>query len=145
MNKKQNTIFWLIIAVLGIVSIIFFLKFFINQGKKGNYGISKNLTTISFDTTTIDLDSVIYNNPKEVVFSFTNTGSNPLLIHTVLVSCGCTLPIWDKKPVLHGKTGNITVIYNASDLGFFRKSITVVANTTPNQINLTIQGEVKWE
>lgn len=145
MSKKKNTIFWLTITIIGIISLVLFLRFFINKEKERSYFKSGNLTTIAFDSTIIDLGSLIFNQPKEAVFSFINTGSNPLIIHTVRASCGCTLPVWPKKAILPGKAGIISVTYNASDIGFYMKIISVVANTTPNQINLTIQGEVKWE
>lgn len=142
MSKKQNTLFWITITALCIISIILFLRFFSNKKKHGTAGERINLTTISFDSTSLNAGSLIFNQPKEVVFNFINTGEYPLIIYTVRASCGCTLPVWPKKTVLPGKVGIISVTYNARDAGRFMKSISVIANTTPNPITLKIHGEV---
>ncbi len=145
MSKKQNTLFWLIITAFVIISLFLLLQFFSNNEKYEIAGGIKNSTAISFDSKTINMGSLIFNQPKEAVFSFTNTGEFPLIIHTVRASCGCTLPVWPKKTVKPGKAGTIRVIYNASDIGHFHKSINVIANTRPNPITLKIYGDVKKE
>ena len=145
MSKKQNALFWLAITALVAISLVLFLQFFSNQKKQILTDGIKNSTTISFDSTTINMGSIIFNQPKEAVFDFINTGESPLIIHTVRASCGCTLPVWPKKTVKPGKAGAIRVIYNASDIGHFHKSINVIANTRPNPITLKIYGRVKKE
>src|SRR5688572_19522717 len=47
----------------------------------------------------------------EHVFTFTNTGKEPLLIQRVQPSCGCTTPDWTKDAVAPGKTGMIKASY----------------------------------
>lgn len=76
-------------------------------------------------------------------FSFTNTGSIPLIILGVEASCGCTTPEWSREPILPGKGGFIKVSYNPEQRpGAFAKSITVNANVPKNIRVLTISGEV---
>lgn len=77
------------------------------------------------------------------VFKFKNTGKTPLILTDVKASCGCTVPTWPQnKPVMPGKTGEISVKYNTSKLGAFNKAITVTSNATNSTVELRIRGEV---
>lgn len=75
-------------------------------------------------------------------FVFTNTGTDPVVISNVTVSCGCTTPIWSKAPVLPGKTGIIKATFNAAAVGSFNKPVTVFSNTEGGSITLYLNGEV---
>ncbi len=75
-------------------------------------------------------------------FVFTNTGSDPVVISNVTVSCGCTTPVWSKDPVLPGKTGSVKATFNAATTGSFNKPVTVFTNTEGGSITLTLNGEV---
>ena len=58
-------------------------------------------------------------------------------------SCGCTIPEWEKSPILPGKTGKIKVGYNTNIKGNFRKSIEVYSNDPKKgRTILFIQGNV---
>ena len=82
--------------------------------------------------------------PVTHVFSFKNTGKEPLVLSSVTSTCGCTVPEWPKEPLLPGSTGSIKVTYNASNIGEFTKPITVVSNASATpQLILTIHGDVK--
>jgi hypothetical protein len=76
-------------------------------------------------------------------FEFSNTGKTPVVISNVQPSCGCTTPEWTREPIMPGKTGKVTAIYNTVGRpGNFSKTITVVNNGEVSQIILTIQGNV---
>ena len=62
------------------------------------------------------------------VFTFTNTGDEPLILSNVRASCGCTTPKWTQKPVMPGKTGEIGVRYNTNNLGGFTKTVTITSH-----------------
>lgn len=84
------------------------------------------------------------NENAEYTFIFFNTGNEPLIISNVSSTCGCTIPQWDKKPVMPGKHGSIKVKYNTSKKGLFRKIISVKSNDANNNvIILRISGIVK--
>lgn len=77
-------------------------------------------------------------------FTYTNKGDVPLIIRNVETSCGCTVPKWNRKPILPGESGSIRVTFNPRNRpGNFTKKITVYTNSggSPN-INLKISGEV---
>ncbi|MCP4312061.1 MAG: DUF1573 domain-containing protein [Bacteroidetes bacterium] len=76
-------------------------------------------------------------------FEFVNTGGDDLLVQNVTASCGCTAPQWTREPVPPGAKGYVAATYNpAGRPGPFRKYITVISNSNPGSIRLTIAGEV---
>jgi hypothetical protein len=143
MTRKKNILFWIVIIFVGILSILLFLQVFLSQSDHRTIKAEKNPTTISFDSTTIDMGSIVLYQPKEVAFRFINTGKNPLVIHSVKASCGCTTPKLPEKIIMPGETGTILITYNAANLGLFRKSINIYANVNHSPVSLEIYGEVK--
>ena len=76
-------------------------------------------------------------------FAFVNTGGGDLIIQNVTASCGCTAPEWTREPIAPGGKGYVAATYNpAGRPGPFRKYITVVSNSNPGSVRLTISGEV---
>jgi len=77
-------------------------------------------------------------------FEFINTGGSDLIIQNVTASCGCTAPRWTREPVPPGATGYVAATYNpAGRPGAFRKYVTVISNSDPASVRLTIAGEVE--
>jgi hypothetical protein len=75
--------------------------------------------------------------------AFVNTGGEDLFIQNVTASCGCTAPDWSREPIPPGGKGFVAATYNpAGRPGPFRKYITVVSNSDPGSVRLTITGEV---
>lgn len=112
-----------------------------------------NITVLQAQTTKepkIEFSQVVYNydtidqgSNGECIFTYKNIGNAPLVISKVSSSCGCTTPQVSKKPVMPGKTGIVTVKYNTSLLGAFRKTIVVKSNASnKNTAVLTIKGVV---
>lgn len=75
-------------------------------------------------------------------FVFTNTGTEPVVVSKVEVSCGCTTPDFTRDPILPGKTGVIRATYNAAALSTFLKPLTVLSNSESPSITLFLKGEV---
>lgn len=99
--------------------------------------------TISLKETDYDFGKIPQGKPVTHVFTFTNSGSTPLVLEAVQASCGCTTPEWSKDPVAAGATSKINVGYNAMNDGPFEKFITITYNgKQTKQIN--IKGEV-WK
>ncbi len=80
---------------------------------------------------------------KQCSFEYTNTSNEPIVIYNVVSSCGCTEPVWDKKPIMPGKGGKIEVTY-LNDQGPypFEKSITLYTSASKKPIILRISGVV---
>lgn len=80
--------------------------------------------------------------PVSHEFTFVNNGTEPLIISSVKASCGCTVTDFSKDPIQSGANGFVKATYNASSIGSFNKTITVVANTEEDNVVLTIRGAV---
>ncbi|MDF1575287.1 MAG: DUF1573 domain-containing protein [Bacteroidales bacterium] len=77
-------------------------------------------------------------------FEFVNTGGSDLIIQNVSASCGCTAPRWTREPVPPGGKGYVAATYDpAGRPGAFRKYVTVISNSNPGSVRLTIAGEVE--
>ncbi len=76
-------------------------------------------------------------------FTFTNTGSEALIISSVQASCGCTVAEYTKDPIPAGEQGFVKATYNAAKPGVFSKTVTINANTEDTVVLLTIKGEVE--
>jgi hypothetical protein len=97
---------------------------------------------VSFDSEVIDFKKVVQYSDGTRTFTFTNTGSAPVVVTGVKSSCGCTVPAYTQEPVLPGGKGEIQVTYNTARPGVFQKTLTVLTNTQPPERKLRIMGEV---
>ncbi|MEN8156208.1 MAG: DUF1573 domain-containing protein [Bacteroidota bacterium] len=76
-------------------------------------------------------------------FEFVNTGGSDLIIQKVTATCGCTAPQWTRKPIPPGEKGIVAATYDPKGRpGAFRKYVTVISNSNPGSVRLTITGEV---
>ncbi|WP_020533058.1 DUF1573 domain-containing protein [Flexithrix dorotheae] len=96
----------------------------------------------TWESQAVNLGKIPQGIPAEATFTFTNTGTSPIVISDVKPSCGCTATEWPKEPVMPGKSAVIKAKYNAASAGNFNKTVKVTANTTQSITTLTIRGEV---
>ncbi len=98
---------------------------------------------MAFENSTWDFGTIKQGEAVEHVFTFENTGTEPLIITKAKGSCGCTAPNWPKEPIAPGETGEIQVKFNSrGKKGTQKKTVTIWANTTPNQTRLRVNGDV---
>ena len=84
---------------------------------------------LEFSETEHDFGEVYEGDVASYEFTFTNTGTEPLVIAEVKASCGCTTPFWTREPVMPGAQGSIKASYNSKGRpGNFRKSIRIGSN-----------------
>ena len=103
-----------------------------------------NGAKIKFEKVEHNFGKIVEGTQDTVTFTFTNTGTEPLVLNSVRASCGCTTPKWTKDPVAPGATGQITAIYNSQGRpGNFTKTITVKYNGVEGTEFLTIRGTVE--
>lgn len=100
---------------------------------------------IVFDEMTHDFGSFKEADGNQTTsFSFTNSGTEPLVLSNVRASCGCTTPKWTREPVAPGAKGSIEVSYNPKNRpGSFNKSVTVSSNAENPTVVLRITGQVE--
>ncbi len=107
---------------------------------------AENYAEIRFDTLRHDFGRFSKKNPiVRCSFSFTNTGTAPLIIHQAFATCGCTVPSWPRKPIRPGGRGAIEVTYNGTDKfpGHFQKTVTIRSNAATEVVRLTIEGTME--
>ena len=108
--------------------------------------VSAQQAQIKFDKTTHDFGTFSEAQPvKECTFTFTNTGTAPLVINQAVASCGCTVPEYTKTPIKPGEKGDLKVTYNGTGKfpGHFKKSITVITNGVVEKTRLYIEGDME--
>ncbi|WP_201978234.1 DUF1573 domain-containing protein [Hymenobacter rubidus] len=99
---------------------------------------------ITFEEVKYDFGSVVQGGTVDHTFKFKNTGTAPLVISNIGVSCGCTTPEWTKDPVMPGKTGTIAAHFNsAGKMGMQNKVLTIESNATAGSTTVSLVGEVK--
>jgi hypothetical protein len=89
-----------------------------------------NGAVITFEKKTHDFGDIFQGDKVEETFKFTNTGTEPLIITNVQVTCGCTTPKgWPRDPIMPGGKGELTVAFNsAGKSGRQNKVVTIVSN-----------------
>lgn len=76
-------------------------------------------------------------------FMITNTGNEPLIISNAKGSCGCTVPEWEKEPIMPGESSVMKVKYDTKRVGPINKSVTITSNAvnSPTKV-IRIKGKV---
>ncbi len=99
---------------------------------------------ISFSETIYDFGNIQEKDGKvSYVFKFKNTGQQPLVVHDVKASCGCTSPEWTRNPIPAGGSGEVKAVFDpANRPGNFNKTITVYSNAENSNVVLRITGNV---
>lgn len=100
-------------------------------------------TTVNFGKYEHDFGTIKQDSKNKYVFTFTNTGKEPLIIESATGSCGCTVPNYPKAPIAPGATGDIEVEYSpGKQENAQQKTVKVVANTEPKETELRIKAFV---
>jgi hypothetical protein len=103
----------------------------------------KTVTSIKFDKEVYDFGTCTEGDKVKKTIEFTNTGKLPLVINQAYGSCGCTVPKYDKEPVLPGKKGKLEIEFNSEHkAGANTKSVMIEANTNPPITTVTFSVKV---
>lgn len=117
----------------------------INPVIQNNDPVESNLpaTSIQFAEMEHNFGTVNQDTKNEHVFSFTNTGNEPLIISNARGSCGCTVPEYPREPIAPGESGEIKVVYSpGKQKDQQTKTVTITANTEPETTILKIKANV---
>ncbi|MEZ4721647.1 MAG: DUF1573 domain-containing protein [Flavobacteriales bacterium] len=88
----------------------------------------KSGASIEFEKEVHDFGNMKQHGDASTVFTFKNTGTEPLIISNAKGSCGCTVPTWPREPIAPGETGEIKVKYDSKRVGPINKSVTITSN-----------------
>jgi Protein of unknown function (DUF1573) len=87
-------------------------------------------SAITWEKSEHDFGDITQGDKVHYTFRFVNTGTEPLIITNVEVTCGCTVPKgWPRDPILPGNKGELEVMFNSSGkFGKQNKVVTIVSN-----------------
>ena len=97
---------------------------------------------MSLESTTVDYGTIEKNSDPLRKVSFTNTGTEPLIIKHAKGSCGCTVPKWPKEPIMPGESSEIEVRYSTNRVGPINKTVRVTTNEEGKTHVLRVVGKV---
>ncbi len=101
-------------------------------------------TTMAFKETEFNFGTVAEGEKVKHTYTFTNEGSEPLVLSNAVGSCGCTVPVWPREPIAPGASGEVVVEFNSQGKAGERdQKVTITANTNPAQTFLSLQGTVE--
>lgn len=108
--------------------------------------LTANAQIMSFSSTEIDYGILEKGANGVREFRFQNTGDAPLIITNAKQSCGCTVPVWPKEPILPGASAIIKVKYDTKREGAFTKHVTISSNSIEQSTQrLVIKGFIQKE
>lgn len=115
-----------------------------NQAKKAAQVEATGNAKFEFTESVWDFGNIKSGEVVDHIFKFKNVGTEPLIISNAKGSCGCTAPAWPKEPIAPGESGEIKVVFNSRGKSNKQnKTVTITANTTPNQTRLRVTGNVE--
>ncbi len=99
---------------------------------------------ITFDYTERNTGKIVQGDVVDYVFPFTNTGDAPLIISSVVGSCGCTIPKnYPKGKILPGEGGELEVSFDSDNKwGEQVVTINVTTNALPSLTQLIIRTNI---
>lgn len=97
---------------------------------------------MEFDAMEVDYGTIEQHSEPLRSLNFTNTGTEPLVIKNARGSCGCTVPIWPKEPILPGESANIDIRYATNRLGKINKKVTITTNEEGQPHVIKVLGTV---
>lgn len=98
---------------------------------------------MTFAQTTVDYGTIAKGSNKFRTVSFTNDGTEALIIKSAKGSCGCTVPSYPERPVAPGETAEIKITYDTNRIGSFNKTVTIQTNAGVK--TLKVIGKVEQE
>ncbi len=94
---------------------------------------------ITFTEASHDFGDITQGDVVEYTFKFKNSGTTPLVLTNVAVTCGCTAPTWPREAILPGEEGEILIKFNSTGkMGVQNKVITVYSNAVNNPERIKI-------
>ncbi|MBD1426328.1 DUF1573 domain-containing protein [Sphingobacterium arenae] len=98
---------------------------------------------IEFEESVYDFGEIKEGEVVDHVYTYTNTGTAPIILSQVSASCGCTTPSYTQTPVLPGKSGEVKVSFDSNgQVGKQQKIVTISSNAENRVTTVQLKGEV---
>lgn len=79
----------------------------------------------------------------EFEYTFSNAGTEPLLITDIKVQCGCTVPDYPKSPILPGQKSTIKVKFDSKGkIGYQDRTLEIYSNAKKSPEVVRFKGTV---
>ena len=128
----------LILAVALLFSTMTFAQTSVKTVSSINQG-----ATMTFAKTTVDYGTIAQGSDRVRTISFTNDGTEALIIKSAKGSCGCTVPTFPKEPIAPGATAEMKINYDTNRVGDFNKIVTIQTNAGVKTLKVTGKVEKK--
>ncbi len=130
-------------ASLLFICFISFFAFETTSLQAQSDGSSKG-AIITWDATSFEFGDIYKGDKVQHTYKFTNTGTLPLIITNVQVTCGCTIPKgWPRDPIMPGDKGELQVQFDSSGkFGRQNKVVTIVSNARFGNSQITFSANV---
>jgi len=97
---------------------------------------------MTLESNTVDYGTIKQHGEPLRKVSFTNTGTEPLVIKNARGSCGCTVPTWPKEPILPGASADIEIRYATNRLGKINKTVKITTNEGGDPHVIKVVGKI---
>ncbi|MEE9438760.1 MAG: DUF1573 domain-containing protein [Saprospiraceae bacterium] len=97
---------------------------------------------MTFETLNCDFGTIKQHGEPLRVVKFTNTGTEPLVIKNARGSCGCTVPKWEKEPIMPGQESVIEIRYATNRIGKINKTVKITTNEGGDPHVIKVIGKV---
>ena len=101
--SEFSEIILMFFTTVPILALIFGLSFISNAQTAPTPATDGPKAEIVFEQTMHNFGDIHQGDVVTHVFKFKNTGKAPLIISNVLVTCGCTVPVWPKNQLCQAK------------------------------------------
>lgn len=104
---------------------------------------SSGVPQIAFKSDFFDFGQIKPGEKVSHTFRFTNRGNAPLIVKSVIPSCGCTDYSLSKKTVNPGDSASLEVVFDSRGWhGTQYKSVILSTNAVVRQVSVTIKATV---
>lgn len=104
---------------------------------------SDNTAIIELEPMIVDFGTIPADDSKTMSVKISNTGTSPLVLLNITLSCSCMDLKWDKKPIPAGSESYLQITYNADkNKGEANKSIYVMSNASNGNKTLSIKASI---
>lgn len=111
-------------------------------GTTDNEQVADGGPIMTFEKMDVDYGTIEQHGEPLRVLNFSNTGDEPLVIKNCKGSCGCTVPVWPKEPIMPGESAQIEIRYATNRLGKINKTVKVTTNEGDEPHVIKVLGNV---
>ncbi len=90
----------------------------------------------------VDCGQIVFRHPVTAEFQMKNDGNKPLIINSVLKSCGCTSVEYPKNSIAAGESFVVKATYDAKQMGVFQKQLCLYSNASDKPFIVSMRGRV---